>query len=324
MKRLPPLILVAVLGVTLAGCRRQPTEAGQTVAVAGRHYRVGYTCFTLTAPWTAAYKQAFDKELGEHPEYEVTWFDGKADTSLVAPAIGSWVDRKLDLIVSSSPDHVPLRAIYKKALDAGIPVLLTGDAPDYHVYGYMTAFSGFSAWDGGRMAAELLNATLGGTGTVALITAPRGSASELQNTEGFTSALRRLSSRIAIATVEDGRSETTASYQKTLSVLTRFPGIDAIYAPDDAMATAVIRALKARGYTAGQVKVVAQGGSKAAIEDLRDGWYIGIIYQDPALCARQDVWLIQALLEQGRALPRVAEVRQEVITKQNAARFPGW
>ena len=93
---------------------------------------------------------------------------------------------------------------------------------------------------------------------------------------------------------------------------------------EDAMGSAVIRALKEKGYTPGQVKVVAQGGSRGAIADLKEGWYLGIVNQDPSLCAEQDIWLMTALLEEHRRLPRAAQTPQEMITRENADQFGGW
>jgi ribose transport system substrate-binding protein len=187
-----------------------------------------------------------------------------------------------------------------------------------------TAFSGFSGWEGSRMAAEFLDQTLGGKGRIAYVTDPRGSASEQQSTEGFRSALQRLSSGIKIVATEDGKWNATVAYQKALDVLTRFPNIDAFYVTEDSMSSAVIRALKEKGRKPGQVKVVAQGGSRGSIADLKEGWYLGIVDQDPGLCARQDIWLIRALLEEKHSLPLVVQVRQEMITKENVGSFPGW
>ena len=213
---------------------------------------------------------------------------------------------------------------YGKAKRAGIPVLLTGNPPDYRVFEYMSAFSGLSEWEGGRMAAELLSTALGGSGQIACVTGPRGSASELQATEGFKAALQRLSSKLEIVAIADGRWDVTVAYQKALEILARFPGIDGFYAADDTIGSAIIRALKQKGYTPGQVRVVAQGGRKAGIVDLKEGWYLGIVNQDPVLCARQDIWLMKALLEEHRQLPSFAQVRQEMITRENVEKFPGW
>lgn len=275
-------------------------------------------------PWYVSYRQAFEKELKGRPNLKVSWLDGNPDPSAVSAALEDRIAARVDLVLSSSHDHMPLRAAYRKAIEAGIPVILTGDRPDYRVDTCMTVFSGISGWDAGRMAAEFLDQALGGTGRIAHITGPRGSASEQQNTEGFTMALRRLSSGIRIVATEDGRWNPTVAYQKTLDVLSRYPGIDAIYVTEDGMGSAAVRALRQKGYRPGEVAVVSEGGSKASIVDLEEGWYLGIVSQDPARCARQDVWLIQALLGEQHPVPMTAMVAQKMITKDNADQFPGW
>ncbi len=330
MHRIPAVILVALIAAAFSGCQKQAdsslgeTQGRRPATLTGKTKRIGYSFYSLKMPWVISYKRAFENGIKDHPNYEISWLDGNSDSKAIAATVEKWTTQKLDLIVSMSPDHVPLRMTYKKALDAGIPVLLTGESPDYRVYESITAFSGFSAWDAGRIAAELLYRTLGGKGQIAYITGPKGSTSEQQNTEGFRASLQRLDSKIQIVAAEDGKWDATASYQRALSILTRFPKLDAVYASEDAMGSAVIRALKEKGYTPGQVKVVAQGGSRSSLNDLKEGWYLGIVNQDPSLCAQQDIWFMEALLEENRRLPRAAQAPQEMITKENAGLFAGW
>jgi len=160
-------------------------------------------------------------------------------------------------------------------------------------------------------------------GKIGYITAPKGSASEQQYTEGFKVALDRLGSKIEIVAEEDGKWDVTNSYQKASDILTRYPDLDAFYTTDDYMGAGIIRALKEKGYRPGQVKMVAQGGSKTGVKDLKDGWYEGVVDQGPALCVPQDIWFMRALLEDKKRLPHFSMVRQEMITKDNVSRFPG-
>jgi len=330
MRPIFPVVLAALTVIIFSACQQRgapskaESKAGQSSTLTRKKIKVGYSFYSLKIPWVVSYQRAFENGMKEHPNYEIIWLDGNSDSKAIAATVEKWTAQKLDLIVSMSPDHVPLRMIYEKALEAGTPVLLTGEPPDYRVYESITAFSGFSAWDAGRMAAELLNQTLGGKGQIAYITGPRGSASEQQSTEGFKASLQRLGSKIQIVATEDGKWDATASYQRALSILARFPKLDAIYASEDAMGSAVIRALKEMGYTPGQVKVVAQGGSRGSIADLKEGWYLGVVNQDPSLCAQQDIWFMGALLDENRRLPRAAQAPQEMITKENADQFAGW
>jgi ABC-type sugar transport system substrate-binding protein len=310
------LLLALCVSCLLIGCRTRGTAA--------RTPKIGFSIYSLERPWHSAYLQAFKVEAKKHPHLQIDWFVGNSDLAAINAAIEEWIARKVDCIVSSSPDHMGLRLTYQKALAAGIPVVLTGDVPDYRIYEYMTAFSGFSSWDASRIAALLLDQALGGKGKIAHITGPRGSAPEQQSTEGFRTTLQQLSSRIQVVAVEDGKWDATVAYQKALDILTRYPRIDAFYTASDIMGSAVIRALKQKGYSPGQVKVVAQGGSRGSIVDLKEGWYLGIVNQDPIFCARQDIWMMKALLEDHQLLPSIAQVRQIIIMKANVDQFQGW
>lgn len=310
------LVALACTAGPLLGCRGRISESAPL--------KIGYSIESGESPWQRSYLQAFKDEVERLPNLGIDWSIGNADRAAIISTLERWIAEKVQLIISSSPDHVPYRMIYRKALAAGIPVMLTMEAPDHLLFDAVTTFSGFGSWESGRLAAETLDRTLGGRGSIACITGPRGSASEQQNTEGFEAALRRLASRIRIVAREDGRGNATVAYQKTLDILDRFPDIDAIYAADDAMGSAVVRALKQKGLQPGQVKVVSQGGSKGSIADLKEGWYLGIIYQDPLRCARQDLWLVRALLEHRQQLPSVALVRQIVISSDQADSVAGW
>lgn len=324
------LLLLAVAWLSLSSCQRQAGEGGErdgvrrSASVAGMKYEIGYAGHGFGSSWMEAYRTTFEYELKNHAGYDVVWFDGESDPSAVAATIGGWISRDVDLIIVSSLDHVPLLKTYQDARTAGIPVLLAGNFPDYRAFDSVSAISGFSEWEAGRMAAELIDSALGGSGRIARITGPRGSASERQATEGFEAALKRLASRVRIAATADGKWDATVAYQKTLDILARFPDLDAIHAADDTTGSAVVRALKEKGYAPGQVKVVSQGGNRTSISDLKEGWYLGIVNQDPALSARQDVWLMHAMLEEHRLPPSIVQVRQQIITKENVDRFPGW
>jgi ribose transport system substrate-binding protein len=306
--------LLAACVCVLTGCPARSSSSSPLEIV--------YSYPSRQLPWYISYRRAFEEELKKWPRAEVSWLD--ADAATAAATLESRIAAGVDLILSSSHDHVPLRATYRKALDAGIPVILTGDQPDHQVDECMTVFSGIGSRDAGAIAAEFLDRALGGTGTVAVITGPRGSAAERLDTEGFTSALRVRSSGIQVVVSEDGRWNPTVAYQKTLDVLSRYPQIEAIYVTEDSMGSAVIRALRQSGRRPGEVVVVSRGGSRAAIADLADGWYLGIVSQDPARCARQDAWLARVLVEEKRTPPMTVLARQEMITRDNADNFEGW
>ena len=304
-----------------------PAAAATTAPVAstGKKYKVGYSCCSWTIPWQVVYKGMFETEMKKYPNIEIIWNDANFDNKAMVDAMEGWISQKVDMILDFPLDHVAMIETYKKAMAANIPVLLTMDPPAYPAREFVTGHSGLNGWDGSRECAELLDAAMGSKGNIGYVTAPKGSSSEMLYTEGFLVTLQRLKSGIQIVATEDGNWDVDTSYQKASDILTKFPKLDAFYTTDDYMGGGIIRALKEKGYTPGQVKMICQGASKQGISDMKDGWYIAIVDQGPELCAPQDAWFVHALLEEGRVIPHDAMVLQELITKDNLNTFvPSW
>jgi ABC-type sugar transport system substrate-binding protein len=299
--------------------------AAAAPATSGKKFKVGYSCCSWTIPWQVVYKQMFEEEMKKYPNIEIIWHDANFENKAMVDAMEGWISQKVDMILDFPLDHVAMIETYKKAMAAGIPVLLTMDPPAYPAREVVTGHSGLNGWDGSRECAELLHAAMGGQGKIGYVTAPQGSSSEMLYTEGFVVTLQRLKSGIEIVATEDGNWDVDTSYKKASDILTKFPKLDAFYTTDDYMGGGIIRALKEKGYQPGQVKMICQGASKQGISDMKDGWYIAIVDQGPELCAPQDAWFVHALLEEGRVIPHDAMVLQQLITKDNMDTFnPTW
>jgi ABC-type sugar transport system substrate-binding protein len=300
-------------------------EAAKPEAAAepGKKFKVGYSCISWTIPWMVYYKELFEKEITKYPNYEVIWHDAGFDFEVMADGLENFIAQDVDIILHFALDSLPMIETYKKIVDAGTPLILTMDPPDYKAYDYMTAFSGLDTRDAGRQCALLLHNELGGKGNIALITAPKGSSSELQYTAGFKNEMTRLNTGMKIVAEQPGDWDITVAQQAASDILTKYPNIDGFYVSDDWMGGGLVRALKEKGYKPGQVKIAVAGGSKIGVKDFKDGWYLGIADQGPVLCVYQDIFFMRALLEMGVQLPHFSMVRQELITWDNIDRFPG-
>ncbi len=319
-----------LLPVLFVGCQKEKApeaveeaEKAETAAPVQKMFRIGYSCFGWEIPWMVYYKQLFDEEIAKLGNYEIIYHDAKYDFQVMADGLENFIAQDVDLIMHFALDNLPMLETYKKINEAGIPLLLTMDEPDYKAYDYMKAFSGLSPRDAGRQCALMLEETLKGKGKVALITAPKGSSSELQYTGGFMDQLRRMGSKLEVAAVQPGDWDVSVAQKAATDILTKYPKIDGFYVSDDWMGGGLVRALKEKGYKPGQVKIAAAGGSKIGVKDLQDGWYIGIVDQGPLLCMHQDIWMMRQILEFNVPVPHFAMVRQEIITLDNIDRFPG-
>lgn len=325
------LVILIVTSFSLVGCGKTAEKGaaatkGQVAegsATPAKTYKIGYSCVSWTIPWMVYYKQLFETEIAKYPNYEIIWHDAQFDYKAMADGIEDFIAQDVDLIMHFALDNLPMLETYKKVNAANIPLMLTMDPPDYKAYDYMISFSGLDTRDAGRQCALMLHENLGGKGNIALITATKGTASEEQYTAGFKNELQRLGSGLKIVAEQPGDWDITVAQNVASDILTKYPKIDGFYVSDDWMGGGIVRALKEKGYTPGQVNIAAAGGSKIGIKDFKDGWYIGIADQGPELCVYQDIFFMKALLEDGERLPHFAMVRQELITDKNIDRFPG-
>jgi ribose transport system substrate-binding protein len=324
--------LLIAASFCMFGCEKEEEEVaaqeeGQETAASAEEpketYKIGYSCISWTIPWMVYYQELFKKEMEKYPNYEVLWHDAKFDYQLMADGLENFIAEDVDMILHFALDSLPMLETYKKVNAAGIPLMLTMDPPDFKAYEYMTLYSGLDTRDVGRKCALMLEEVLNGKGQIALITAPAGSSSEQQYTEGFMFQLQRMDSKLEIVAKQPGDWDIETSQKVANDILTKYPELDGIYVSDDWMGGGVVRALKERGYAPGEVKIAAAGGSKIGIKDFKDGWYIGIVDQGPNFCAPQDILMMRLILEQGLDVPKVAIVPQTIITEENVDQFPG-
>lgn len=301
------------------------TEAASKESVATeKKFRVGYSCFGWEIPWMVFYQQYFNDIIAkDYPNYEITYHDAKYDFQAMADGLETFVNEGYDLIMHFALDNLPMIETYKKIQAAGIPLLLTMDEPAYEAYDYMTCFSGLSPADAGRQCADMLNEALGGKGTYACITPPKGSSSYNAYMTRFYNRLEDIGSNLTLVAEEDGNWDPKTAQEKAASILAKYPDIDGFYVTDDWMGGGIVNAAKEKGYNPGDFVIAGCGGSKIGIKDLADGWYIGLVDQGPLLCAIQDAYIMKMICEKLGPVPHFAMVRQEVITKENIDRFPG-
>ena len=329
MNSLIMCVMVLLLFFSMISCGKEeaPQEAvemaAEETAMPEETFKVGYSCISWTIPWMVYYKELFEEEIKKYPNYEIIWHDAQFDYKAMADGLEDFIAQDVDMIIHFALDSLPMLETYKKINDAGIPLMLTMDPPDYKAYDYMTAYSGLDTRDVGRQCVNLLDEALGGQGNIALITAPKGTSSELQYTSGFKNEYTRLNSKLKIIAEQPGDWDITVAQNVAGDILTKYPDIDGFYVSDDWMGGGLVRALKEKGYEPGDVKIAAAGGSKIGVKDFKDGWYIGIVDQGPVLCVYQDIFFMQSLLEDGVRLPHFSMVRQELITESNIDRFPG-
>lgn len=189
-----------------------------------------------------------------------------AQVRLIEQAIG----RAVDGIVVSPISAEPVRQALSRAVQAGIPVICTNT--DIDGTGRL-CYVGEDAAKAGRIAGRMMGEFLGGTGEIAVITSARSMTNNnyfLHVREvGFLAYLGEYYPEIGIREHIEGFENPVTTYQITLDMLERQPGLQGIYIVGGGVRE-VGRAIRATG-RAGRLRVVCFEDYPEILELVREG-----------------------------------------------------
>jgi ribose transport system substrate-binding protein len=132
---------------------------------------------------------------------------------------------------------------------------------------------------GGRLAADALNALLDGKGEVLVITQPPGSAAQDARTTGFEEELKKYPGIVYLGAQYQSDDPQKAAEIVT-STLSAHPKLAGLFSTNDQGAIGALTGLRQAG-ALGKVKVVAYDAASAEVSALRNVAIQALIAQDP-------------------------------------------
>ena len=132
---------------------------------------------------------------------------------------------------------------------------------------------------GGRLAADALNALLDGKGEVLVITQPPGSAAQDARTTGFEEELKKFPGIVYLGAQYQSDDPQKAAEIVT-STLSAHPKLAGLFSTNDQGAIGALTGLRQAG-ALGKVKVVAYDAASAEVNALKNGAIHALIAQDP-------------------------------------------
>ena len=200
--------------------------------------------------------------------------DREEQIQLVETFIGTGADA----IVLAPLDDRALVMPVREAAGLGIPTVIIDSniQGDAHI-----SFVATDNYQGGVMAAHHLADLLNGKGRIILMRYLEGSASNSNREEGFRDTI--LSDYPDITFLSDNQyigPTTESAYRGSENLLTRFPEVDAIFAPNEPVTFGCLRALEDGGL-AGKILLVGFDASDNLIKGMRRGTIHGLVAQDP-------------------------------------------
>ena len=222
-------------------------------------------------------------------------------------------DSGVDALVLSPLDDRALVRPVAEARRAGIPTVVFNSAlqGEEHV-----AFIATDNYMGGVLAARAVGRDTGGRGRFVLIRLKVGVEGTTKREEGFLATLR--AEFPAIEVLSDNQyagPSTETAYQTMENLISRYPGIDAVFTPNESTTFGALRALQDHGL-AGKIVHVGFDASDKLIEALAGGELAGLVLQDPFAMGERSLRTAVAHLR-GEPYEKSAATAVVLVTREN-------
>jgi ribose transport system substrate-binding protein len=248
------------------------------------------------------------------------------------------IDRKIAAHVNGivlAPQHSETMVpSVRKAVEAGIPVLVIDSGLSPEGQQLMVKYIATDNYNGGRLAAEHLIKVLRGQGKAApnliLFRYQVGSESTDQREKGFEDYVNQViveqkkagqpaitwlsTDKYAGATQEEALKEATPLLNNQ-----RSKGIDGIFAANESSSSGMLAALRSLKLNK-QVLLVGFDSSEPLVEAVREGDVEALILQDPYRMGYLGVWTLVQHLEGCNVTPdgkRIQSTGETVVTRGN-------
>lgn len=230
------LLFATVLGgAALAGA--------QPDAATAKRWTIGMSQCNRGEPWRQQMDADIETAAGKHPELNVVFKDAQNDVLKQRAHVEEFIAAKVDLLMISPKEAVPLTQPIARAMDAGIPVIVLDRAIDGDRY---TCFIGADNRSIGRAAGQFIARLLGGKGRVVELTGLMTSVPAHDRKNGFREGIKD-SPGIDVIFEADMKWLEPNARKEMESALSRFDTIDLVYAHNDPGAHGAYLAAKAAG-----------------------------------------------------------------------------
>jgi ribose transport system substrate-binding protein len=253
------------------------------------------------------------RELG----VEILWKGPQKedDRAQQITVVEDFISRGVDGIVLAPLDDRALMRPVQDAVRDNIPVVIIDSALQGSDF---TSYVATDNYKGGVLAARRLGELLHGRGRIFLIRYQEGSASTEQREAGFYDTLTKEFPEIVLLVKDQYAGATTeTAYQLAENLLSRFPDVDGVFAPNESSTFGTLRALQ-EGGLAGKVVFVGFDSSPKLIQGLQDGDLQGLVLQNPVQMGYLGVKTIVAHLR-GEPVEKVIDTGVVLATKDNMA-----
>lgn len=204
-----------------------------------------------------------------------------------------------------------------RAKQAGIPSIIINSPMDPAANEFIVSFTGPDTYQQGGMAADSLQAAMGGKGNVIVIAGQAGNGTTIGRVGGFVDRLAELNSEIVVLETVNADFDQQKALVASRDLITRFGDqIQGVYSNDDTMARGFIDAWREARPGQPMPIVIGINGQVDAFESIRTGEMYSTIVQSPFEDGLLAINTIADIMD-GKEVAARLPIPLTVVTKEN-------
>lgn len=222
-------------------------------------------------------------------------------------------EKEVSALALAAIDHPMICEAIDKMVDGKIPVVTFNS----DIIGSKRfCFVGQDLVKSGRVAGELMGKILQGKGQVAIITGSRQILAHNQRIEGFKTIMENEFPEIEIVAITENQDRDTVSFEQTLALLEKHPGLNGIYITAGGV-SGVGKAVKFTG-KGHLIKIISFDFVPETVELVKEGIIDFTIGQDPFTQGYKPVKILSDYLFYGQSpVADFFQTKVEIRIKEN-------
>jgi signal transduction histidine kinase/DNA-binding response OmpR family regulator len=218
-------IILVFFSLNTISCDKNGKETSLTI---------GFAQAMTTDNWRKEMNRAMKVEASMHPGLNLIIKDGKNEVSRQIEQIEEFIENRVDVLIVSPIQSVPITPVIEKAMDAGIPTIVIDRKIEGNNY---TAYVGANNVEIGRNAANYIVSNSSPNEKINLIeiTGLQTSSPAFERSQGFREVIQENENFEITATIA-GDWEKTSVSENLESILDTVASTDYIFAHNDRMA----------------------------------------------------------------------------------------
>lgn len=314
MNKFQTAFCIAVGCAILTACSQNQNSSGSSGGASGSATKtIGVSIQDLQAQFYVAMQKGMKDEASKYG-YAIIFTDANRDQARQTAQVEDFLSKHVNAIVLAPVDSKAVGPAIVEANNANVPVF-TADIASTSKVGTVVSHVASDNVQGGKVAADLLGAALGGQGTVAIIDQPEVTSVQ-DRVKGFREELAAKYPQIKIVADQTAGGDRVQASTVMDNLLQTYPNLSGVFGINDDSALGALQSIKSAGKL-GKVKIVGYDATPEAQKAIDAGQMAGDPEQHPDQIGKLTVDQIHAYFS-GQTPPKYIPVTVGAYTAKKS------